>query len=97
MKVPGVFEVAPHNERHYRAALAEMEAVMARPTFTFADIWTAGDRALPSEEKAGGATCYRWADRLLQRARKAGEIELLPGRKGWRPARSAQPVTEGNG
>lgn len=72
-------DISAAEEANYPEALEAMLSVMRRPTFTFLEIYTAGDDVL----KPMGPTCYRWADRLLQRARKAGQIASLPGRRGW--------------
>ena len=81
MTMAGVNDIKPKGEPEYPEALAAMLAEMKKPTFTFASVYGEGDRTLPRGSKA---TCYRWADRLLQKARRAGSIELLPGRRGWR-------------
>ena len=91
MKVPGVFEVAPrHNERHFhRAALGRNgRAVMARPTFTFADIWTAGDEGIAGcrRRPAGPPATDGLTASCNAPAKPARSKNLLPGRKGWRPA-----------
>lgn len=79
-------DIRAADETEYPEALAAMQAVMKRPTFTFLEVYAAGDVALGPK----GPTCYRWADRLLQKARKAGQIRLCAART-WCPVTTEKP------
>ena len=57
---------------------AMMEVINTGETFTFRDLHTAGDRATKTPGFA-----YRPADRLLQRLRRDGVIELV-GYRIWK-------------
>jgi hypothetical protein len=69
-------DINAKDEHKYPDCLAAMQSVMRRPTFTFREVYTAGDQA---RKGATTLTCYRWADRLLRRARLAGSIRPKAG------------------
>lgn len=71
-------DLTPAQRKLNPEALAAMEAVLKTTEFRFADVVSAGDAVTGVR-----GSCYRWADGLLQKARKKGTITLLPGRAGW--------------
>lgn len=66
-----------------RAEAAMLQHIASNETFTFRQLWSAGDRSIGADS----GTAYRWADRLIQRERKAGRIEETGKRGVWAKAR----------
>jgi hypothetical protein len=72
-------DIPPREEHLYPQALAAMNAVLRRPLFNHRDIFLAGDLALGNRE----LSCFAWAQRLLERYGRAGQIQNIGNRRGW--------------